>query len=70
MPANIFPNKLGPKFHHLKLLRLQFDQILRFFLCVLASAADAAAVSPNGTKTLVANGLITLFINGNPVLSN
>ena len=33
-------------------------------------AADDAAVSPNGIKTLLANGLITLFINGNPVFSN
>ena len=34
------------------------------------SAADAAAVNPNGTITLLANGLIKLFIKGNPVLSN
>ena len=40
------------------------------FLCIPASAADAAAVNPNGTKTLLVNGLITLFINGHPVLSN
>ena len=42
----------------------------KIFLCIPASAADAAAVNPNGTKTLLANGLITLFINGNPVLVN
>ena len=35
-----------------------------------ASAAAAAAVNPNGIKTLLANGLITLFINSNPVFSN
>ena len=46
------------------------DQILRFFLCIPASAADAAAVNPNGTKTVLASGLITLLISGNPVLSN
>ena len=40
------------------------------FLCIPASAADAAAVSPKGIKTLLANGLITFFINGNPVFSN
>ena len=40
------------------------------FLCLLASAADAAAVSPKGIKTFLANGLITFFINGNPVFSN
>ena len=33
-----------------------------FFFCILASAADAAAVNPNGIETLLANG--------NPVLSN
>ena len=40
------------------------------FLCILASAADAAAVNPKGVKTLLANGLITFFINGNPFFSN
>ena len=40
------------------------------FLSIPASAADAAAVNLNITKTLLANGLIKLFINGNPVLSN
>ena len=30
-------------------------------LCIPASAADAAAVNPKGIKTLLANGLITLF---------
>ena len=46
------------------------DQILRFFLCIPASDADAAAVNPKGMKTLLASGLITFFINGNPVFSN
>ena len=46
------------------------DQILRFLLCIPASAADAAAVNPKGIKTLLANGLIIFFINGNPVFSN
>ena len=40
------------------------------FLCIPASAAAAAAVNPNGTKTLLANGLITIFINGKPLFSN
>ena len=40
------------------------------FLCIPASAADAAAVNPKGIKTLLANGLITFFINGNRVFSN
>ena len=35
-----------------------------------ASAADAAAVNPNGIKTLLANGLHTFPIKGNPVFSN
>ena len=41
----------------------------KIFLCITASAADAAAVNPKGIKTLLANGLITFFINGNPVFS-
>ena len=40
------------------------------FLCIPASAADAAVVNPRGIKTLLANGLITFFINANPVFSN
>ena len=43
------------------------------FLCIPASAADAAdavAVNPNGINTLLTNGFITLFINGNPVFNN
>ena len=43
---------------------------LKIFLCILASAADAAAVSPNGIRTLLANRLITFFINGSPVFNN
>ena len=55
----------------MKLLRLYYyDQILRFFLCISASAADAPVVNPKGIKTLLANGFITLFIKGNPVFSN
>ena len=40
------------------------------FLCIPASAADAAAVNPGGIKMLLANGFITFFINDNPVFSN
>ena len=47
-----------------------YAQILSFFLCIPASAADAAAVNPKRIKTPLANGLITFFINGNPVYSN
>ena len=42
----------------------------KIFLCIPASAADAAAINPNVIKTLLANGVITFFINGNPVFSN
>ena len=42
----------------------------KIFLCIPAFAADAAAVYPNGIKTLLANGLITFFIKGNPVFSH
>ena len=37
------------------------------FLCNPASAADAAALSPKGINTLLANGVIAFFIKGNPV---
>ena len=40
------------------------------FLCIHASAADAAAVNPNGIKTLLTYGLITFFINDKSVFSN
>ena len=43
---------------------------LNTLLCISASPADAAAVHTNGIKTLLANYLITFFINGNPVFSN
>ena len=43
--------------------------ILIFFLCIPASAVDAAAVNTKGIKTLLANGLITFFINGNPFIN-
>ena len=38
--------------------------------CTPASAADAAGVNPNGIKKLLAYGLITFFINGDPVFNN
>ena len=41
----------------------------KIFLCIPASAADAYAVNPRGIKKLLANGLITFFINANPVFS-
>ena len=34
------------------------------------SAADGAAVNPNGIKTFLANGLSTSPIKGNPVFSS
>ena len=39
-------------------------------MCIPASAADAAAVNPKGINSLLANGLITFFINGNPIFNN
>ena len=42
----------------------------KIFLCIPTSAADAAAVKPKGIKTLLANGLMTFFINGDPVFIN
>ena len=40
------------------------------FLWIPASVADAAAVNPNGIKTLLANGFNTFSIKGNPDFSN
>ena len=42
----------------------------KIFLCIPASAADAATVNRKEIKILLANGLITFLINGNPVFSN
>ena len=39
------------------------------FLCIPASAADEAAVNPKGINTLLAHGVITFFIKGNPVFN-
>ena len=39
----------------------------KIFLCIPPSAADAATVNPRGIKTLLTNGLITLFISSNLV---
>ena len=46
------------------------DSEPNIFLCIPASAADTAAVNPKGIKRLLANGLITFFINESPVFSN
>ena len=40
------------------------------FLWIAASFAAAAAVNPNGIKTLLANGLSAFPIKGNLVFSN
>ena len=40
------------------------------FLWQAASVANAAAVNPNGIKTLLANGLSTFPIKDNPIFSN
>ena len=47
---------------------LSYSQTPR--LCIPVSAADAAAVNSRGIKTLLASGLITFYINGNPFFSN
>ena len=41
----------------------------KIFLVIPASAPDAAAVNPNGIKTLLANVLIIFLINGNLVFN-
>ena len=40
------------------------------FLWIAASVVDAAAVNPNGIKTLLVNGLSTSPIKDNLVFSN
>ena len=42
---------------------------LNIFLCISASAANAAVVNPKGINTFLANGVITFFINGSPVFN-
>ena len=46
------------------------DPNIFLLIAVSVAAATAAAVSPNGIKTLLANGLSTFFIKGNPVFNN
>ena len=46
-----------------------YDLVLIFF-SIPAFIADGAEVNPRGIKTILANGLITFFINENPVFSN
>ena len=41
-----------------------------FFFWIATSVADVVAVNPNGTKTLLANGLSTFAVKGKPVFSN
>ena len=44
---------------------------LKFFIWIVAFVADAAAVNPNGIKTLLVNGLSTNgFIKGKLVFIN
>ena len=37
---------------------------------IAASVADAAAVNPNGNKTLLAGDVCTIFINSKPAVIN
>ena len=40
------------------------------FFWIAASAADVPADYPNGNKTLLGNGISTIFINDKPVVIN
>ena len=42
----------------------------QFFFRTDASVADAAAVNPNGIKTIFANDVSVVFINGKPPVIN
>ena len=46
------------------------DTNILFWIAASVADAAAAAVNPNGIKTLLANGLSTFPIKGNPVFSN
>ena len=43
---------------------------LWILLWMVSSVADAAVVNPNSIKTILANGLSTLLVKGNPFFSN
>ena len=58
---------------HLSFLCLKFSMfffISDYFFWIPVSAADAAAINPSGIKTLLANGLCTLFIKSKPTFVN
>ena len=42
----------------------------KIFLCIPASAADAAVVNHNGIKAVLANGLVAFLINGKATFTN
>ena len=42
----------------------------KFFFWIAASVAAAAAVNPDGIKTLLVSSLSTFFIKGKPVFIN
>ena len=44
--------------------------MLSYLIQKAASVADAAAVNPNGMKTLTVNGVSSLFNNGKPAVIN
>ena len=50
--------------------RIKEDDLILRFLCIRASAADAAAVNPKEIKAFLTNGLISFFINGNPFFNS
>ena len=45
-------------------------KIFFIYYIPVSAADDAAAVNPNGVKTLLGDGWIIFFIVGNPVFSN
>ena len=55
--------KLSPKY-----AKLSPDP--NIFLWIPVSVAQAAAVNPNRMEKLLASGLCTFFIKGNPIFSN
>ena len=51
-------------------LSLKDKLYLNIFIQITPSVVDHAAFNPNGNRTLLVNGLGTLFIKVKPVFSN
>ena len=55
-------------FFKIRIIKNRYEYFLHFL--IFAFVADGAAINPNGIKSLLANGLSTFLIKGNPVFNN